>query len=228
MARSQRTDPLESGMTMSGGSADPISGQFSKIRSLIGAASPSSLATPVPGGPTTGFAAGPTSTDIYRQGENLVGGTGVNLSAIGNNLLGSGVNMLGAPADFFSALLSGDPTRMTQALAPTAATISQQNLAPLQTAQQNLPRGGYAASTAAELPFSEASQVGNAALNLQPAAAQALSKLGIDVSQLGLGEQGMGLEALQNLVQNALGKMGVTKGITENLANVGSFLQSII
>lgn len=228
MASKLKSDPLDSGMTSSGGSADPISGQFSKIRNLIGASSPASTAPPVPGGPTTGFAAGPNSSDILRQGVNLTGGTGVNLGTIGNNLLGEGVNLLQDPAKFFSDLLSGDPSRMTQVLAPTASLIQQQQQPLIQQAQQNLPRGGFASSTIAELPFATAGKVNDAALGLQSSAAQNLTGLGTGLAQLGQGEQQMSLQALEQIINAALGKMGVTKGITENMANVGQFLQGII
>lgn len=222
MAR--KSDPLsmDSGMTASGSSADPISGQFSKIRSLIGASTPAgTLAstptappTPVAGGPTTGFAAGPNSSDILRQGINLVGQQGAGLSGFGNQLLQS-------PTDFYSALLSGDPTRMTQALSPTAANINQMYQPLIQQAQQTLPRGGFGASTVAELPFAQQSQINNAALGLQPGAASALTGLGTQ-------EQSLGLQGLQQIINAAIGKMGVTTGITGNLANVGNFISSIV
>lgn len=228
MARSPQTnDPLGSGMTASGGSADPISAQFSKIRNLIGAPAPgvqpAGAATPlapaagpaptVPGTPG-GFTAGANSSDILRQGINLVGGQGASMTGFGNALLQS-------PVNFYSALLSGDPTRITQALAPTAAAVGQQFIAPTEEAMQTMPRGGYASSTIAELPFTEASKVGNAALGLQPAAAEALTGLGTQ-------EQQLGMAGLQQIIQAALQKMGVTQSVTQGLSNVGNFLQGII
>lgn len=218
----QRSDPLSSGMTFSGGSRDPISAQFSNIRSLIGpqTSTPAIGAPPGAGTPATsptgtpGFTAGGTSSDILRQGLNLAGGAGT-------SLFGQGSSILSQPIQFFQALLSGDPTAIQNALAPTAATIRQQFVAPTQQAQQYTPRGGYGAATQAELPFAEASQIGNAALGLQPAAAQALTGIGT-------GQEQLGLQQIQQLIQGALGKMGVTTGITGNLANVGQFLSSII
>lgn len=228
--RNAMSDPLNSGTTMSGGSADPISGQFSQIRSLIGAPSPAvpSTPTPVAGGPTSGFAAGLNSSDILRQGINLVGGTGTNMGTVGSSLLGQGVGLLQDPTAFFQALLSGDPTRTTQALAPTAATISSQYAPMTSQAQGQLPKGGYASSTLAELPFAQAGQVGNAALGLQSQAAQGLTGLGTSIAGLGQNEQQMGLQGLQQIINAALGKMGVTSSITQNLANTGQFLSSII
>jgi hypothetical protein len=209
-----------SGTTSSGGSADPIAGQFSRIRNIIGTPTGTSIPSIGTGGPTPSFPAGPTSSDILRQGINLVGGQGVNLSNLGNLLLGTGVGTLQQPFDFYSKLLSGDPTTMTQALAPTASTISQLYQPLITNAQQNLPRGGFSAATAAELPFAEAGQIGNAALALQPQAASALEQLGLDVSKLGLGEQAAGQQGIQDIIQAALGKMGVTTSITANLGNI--------
>lgn len=240
-----RQNPLDSGTTTSGGSADPISGQFSKIRSLIGAASPTSVATApagtssspfgVPstpplaaGGPTAGFAAGANSSDILRQGINLTGGQGVDLSTVGGGLLGQGVNMLNLPANYYQKLLSGDPTTITQALAPTAAALAPQTQNLIQTATNNMPRGGFAASTVAEAPFAEQAKLNEAAYGQIPGAATGAAGLGSTVAGLGQGEQQLGLQALQQIINASLGKMGVTTGITGNLANVGSFLQGII
>lgn len=232
------TDPLgggsitgyggSSGTTTSGGSADPISGQFSQIRNIIGTPTGSSIPSIGAGGPTASFGAGSNSSDILRQGINLIGGQGINLSNLGNLLLGTGMGTLQGPMDFYTKLLSGDPTTMTQALAPTAAAISAQYQPLLTGAAQNLPRGGFAAGTLAELPFAQAGQVGNAALALQPAAAAALQSLGLDVSKLGMGEQAAGQQGIQDIISAALGKMGVTGGITQNLANVGQFISSLV
>lgn len=229
-----RSDPLSSGFTGSGGSRDPISSQFSQIRSLIGPAQPASPGVSAPsfGAPSPtgspGFTAGSNSSDILRQGFNLLGGAGTGLTGAGTDVFGQGLNLLNQPTAFYQALLSGDPTAMQNALAPTAAAIKQQFVAPTQQATNFMPRGGYAASTLAELPFAQAGQVGNAALGLQKDAASAISGIGKDVAGLGQGEQQLGLQQIQQLVQAALGKMGVTTGITGNLANVGQFLSSII
>lgn len=231
MARNLNFDPFggpapgDSGTTFSGGSADPISGQMSKIRSIIG---PTNLPPVGTGSPTPSFGAGPNSSDILRQGINLIGSQGTSLSNAGNLLLGGGLATAQPGIDFFSALLSGDPSKMTAALAPTANTIENQYQPLIANARQNLPRGGFAAGTEAELPFTIANQVGNKALDLQSGAAQFLASLGIDLSKLGLTEQGIGQTGIQDIINAALGKMGVTTGITSNLANVGNFLSSLI
>lgn len=228
MARSLNTDPLgggyfaptagDSGTTTSGGSADPISGQFSKIRSIIGTPTGPSLPPIVAQGPTSGFAAGINSSDILRQGINLAGGQGVNLANLGNTILGTGIGTLQAPVDFYSKLLSGDPATMTSALAPTASAIEAQYQPLISNAQMNMPRGGFSASTAAELPFTIAGEVGKTAETLQPAAASALSQLGLDVSQLGATEQRLGQSGIQAILNAALGKMGATASITDILS----------
>ena len=227
--RTSGTSPVGGpGTTASGGSTDPIAGQFSKIRSLIGQPTGPALPGIGQGGPTGSFSAGPTSSDIFRQGINILGSQGLNWSNLGDTILGTGMGILQQPADFYSKLLSGDPTTMSQVLAPTAAEISQQYQPALTEARQFLPRGGYGASTAAELPFTIAGQVGNAALGLQPAAASALNQLGLDVSKLGMGEQAAGATDIQSVVQGVLNKMGVTGSLTQSLSNIGSFISSLV
>ena len=209
-------------------SNDPIAGQFSQIRGILGQPTGPALPSIGQGGPTGSFSAGPTSSDIFRQGINIIGSQGLNWSNLGDLLLGTGQGILQQPADFYSKLLSGDPTTMSQVLAPTAAEISQQYQPAFTEARQFLPRGGYGASTTAELPFTIAGQVGNAALGLQPAAAQALNQLGLDVSKLGLGEQAAGQADITAMIQGVLGKMGVTTPLSQSLSNIGSFISSLI
>jgi hypothetical protein len=88
-----------------------------------------------------------------------------------------------------------------------------------------MPAGGYRAATLAGLPQAQAAQVGNAALQLQPAAAQALASLGGEQASIGQGMAGVGtqigglgttltgqgLQSLQNLVADLLNKQRINQ-----------------
>lgn len=190
-------------------------------------------------------------TAFWRGLSNYAGGAGPSFLQAGGNLLGTGMgvtqggldmsgtgfgttqtglNTLQPSIDFYKKILSGDPTATTQALAPTAANIAAITSGATNQATQGLPGGGYRAATLAGLPQAEAAAVGNAALGLQPAAAQALGQLGgeqaqIGATQAGIGQgvsgtglgigqlgsvlTGQGLQTLQNTIADVLSKMGI-------------------
>jgi hypothetical protein len=189
--------------------------------------------------------AGSTVPSFLQSGGNLLGtGMGVtqgglDMSGTGFGTTTQGLQTLQPSIDFYNKILSGDPTATAQALAPTAANISQITSGATNQATQGLPGGGYRAATLAGLPYAQAAQVGNAALQLQPAAATALGQLGGEqaqigatqagigqgVSQTGLGVgqlgtvlTGQGLQTLQNTIADVLSKMGINiQGGTANL-----------
>jgi hypothetical protein len=133
----------------------------------------------------------------------------------GLDITGTGLQTMQPSIDFYNKLLAGDPTATTQALAPTAANISQITSGATNQAMQGMPQGGYRAATLAGLPFAQAQQVGNAALQLQPAAAQALGNLGVEQAQIGQGVAGTGL----GVGGMGLGLVGQGVGAVQNAAS---------
>jgi len=175
--------------------------------------------------------AGTTAPAFIQQGGNVLG-TGLGVTQGGLDVSQQGLQTLQPSIDFYNKLLSGDPTATTAALAPTAANIAAITSGATDQASRGMPGGGYRAATMAGLPFAQAAQVGNAALALQPQAAQALGTLGGEQAQIGaniagtgtqLGQlgtvlTGQGLQSLENTVQDILRKMGINiQGGTANL-----------
>jgi hypothetical protein len=179
---------------------------------------------------------GQAAPAMLTEGGNLVdtgvGATegGIGMSGAGFGTTEAGLATLQPAIDYYSKLLSGDPATTTAALAPTAANISTITSGAENQAGQGMPAGGYRAATMAGLPQAQAAQVGNAALGLQPAAAQALAGLGGEVANIGgtQGQIGQGvaqagsnisqtgttlssqaLQAIQNYIQDALQKVGL-------------------
>lgn len=180
--------------------------------------------------------AGTTGAGLTQAGGNLISGSlpiiqsGTDMSGTGFGTTQTGLNTLQPSIDFYSKLLAGNPQATAQALAPTAANISSIYSGALNNATMGTPAGGYRAATIAGLPQAEAAQVGNAALQLQPAAAAALGQLGgeqaqigaeqagigqgvaqtgLGVGQLGTVLTGQGLQTLQNTIADVLNKMGI-------------------
>jgi len=181
---------------------------------------------------------GQAAPTAFTMGQNLLG-TGLGVTQGGLGVAGGGVGVMGTgletlqpSIDFYNKILAGDPSTTSAALAPTAANIAQIYSGALNQANQGMPAGGYRAATLAGLPQAQAAQVGNAALGLQPAAAQALAALGGEQAQIGqgiagvgttigglgtqiggLGTQltGQGLSGIQNLAQDLLEKQHINQ-----------------
>lgn len=134
---------------------------------------------------------GQTAPAMLSEGSNLVN-TGMGVTQGGLDMTGAGFGTtqtglatLQPSIDFYTKLASGDPTAMTQALAPASAAASGIETNALAQLNQGGPRGGYSSLEAANLPTALAGQIGGAALALQPQALQMLASLGGEQAQIG-------------------------------------------
>jgi len=175
--------------------------------------------------------AGTAAPQFLQMGGSLIGqGTGV--AQGGLEVTGQGLEDIQPAVDFYSKILSGDPSATTAALAPTAANLSAIYSGATDQAMHGMPAGGFRANMLAGLPYQQAAQIGNAAVGLQPLAAQNVEKAGVDIAGIGqgisgtgvkLGElgttlTGQGLTSLQATIEDMLRKMGINiEGGTANL-----------
>jgi hypothetical protein len=221
---------------------DPMSNAFAPIYSMIGGRGGGG-GTQVTGGGSGPFGLQPQGmqgndlTQMQRSLTNLLGTTGGQLGQLGQNVLGAGMQgaqqgfgtmeqglqTLQDPLSYWQAILSGDPTKTAAALGPTATNLSQIFSGATNQAAQGMPGGGYRAATLAGLPQVQASQLGNALLQLQPTAATQLGTLGQEQAQIGsgmgqlgtaiggLGTQltGQGLQGLNDAINAVLQKMNL-------------------
>lgn len=222
--------------------------------------------------PNTMSVGNPNNTGMYSQGTSAEGTAGASFMGAGSNLVGTGLgvtqgglDMSGAgfgetqqaqqtlqpTVDFYTKLMSGDPATVTSALAPTADNIAAIYSGAVNNANMGSPAGGYRAATLAGLPQAEAAQVGNAALALQPAAAQGLAQASqqenaiggtqaqIGGSVSGTGQQiagtgtqltSQGLTAIQDAVANALQKLGFNAqtGALNTFSTISTGLNQLI
>ena len=214
------------------------------------------------GGRNTTLATQPISgdslTQYFRSLSNQLGQTGAGAFNTGMGVFGQGVNYAGTPQTTFgtagdtlgrasstldpaeaywNAILKGGP-EATAAVAPYATMVGQNYANAANTAATTMPRGGYASTVSAQLPFAQARDVNNSLLQLQPQAAQQLNtvagtRAGIGQAQTGLGgaqsglagllmqgglsQQGIGSNMLQAALQSILQKMGIN--VTESGQN---------
>lgn len=169
---------------------------------------------------------GNSLTQFIRALNNYLQQTGSNTFQSGQGILGSALpgfaqaSQTAQPAaDYWSAILSGDPQKVSAAIAPSASAINNQYAAAQRGIQTTSPRGGFSAGLTAALPFERAGQVGNLAAGLQPMAAQQLPQiaglqgsLASSLGQLGLGQSGLGSNLLNLVSQNQLGVRGQDVG----------------
>jgi hypothetical protein len=149
---------------------------------------------------------GDNSLSQYLRSLTNFGGTS------GTAAFGTGQQLIQPAADYWSAILSGNPQALTAATAPTASMLSTLYSGATNNASTGLPQGGYRSTQIAQLPFSQAQQVGNYLLGLQP---QAASQLG----QLGTTESGLGSNMLAQTLQALMQRRG--QNMTQDTANLG-------
>ena len=144
--------------------------------------------------------------------ENLALGRGTTNQAISG--VGQAQSTLQPGIDYWTRLLSGDTGETVKALAPEASTINSQ-YAQASRAASMLPRGGFAAATQANLPFSAARDIGNAALSLRPQAAQGVMQgaqaqggLAQLLALIGQGQSSLGSGQIGQTIQGQLGVRG--------------------
>lgn len=120
-----------------------------------------------------------------------------------------GINALTSAANYWSPLLSGNRQQMMQFLGPEISSIINQYGAASRQASEFMPRGGMTASFRGELPFQQASQIGNLMFGMRPLAASQLTGIGGTALSGGLGGASGaagGASALGGLLLNQRGQ----------------------
>jgi hypothetical protein len=184
----------------------------------------------------TGAGAFNTGAGVFGQG---VGGVGTAQGTAGTALgtYDKAMGTVDPAAAYWQAILQGGPAA-TAAIAPYATQVGTNYANANSTAQSMLPKGGYSSTVQAQLPFAQARDVNNSLLQLQPQAAQQLNTIagtqgglaggqagvgGLQgnlaslLLQGGLGQEGVGSNLLQSVLQGLLQKMGIN--VTESGQN---------
>jgi hypothetical protein len=151
---------------------------------------------------------GPTSQEKSAEGQ--VGASAQAQSALGGQAAGQGSKLfnqaekaLKGPLNYWSSILSGNPTAVASAVAPTTNAISQQyNNAEL--AQQALTPGTVSGQDTQTLETQKAGAISNAIMQAPQQAASSLASLtgtllGGSTAETGLGLQGYSGSAASNL-----------------------------
>lgn len=103
----------------------------------------------------------------------------------GTSTFDTGTGDVGKARDYWTALMSGDPTKMSQALAPQISAIKGQSGQAIRGLEQFSGRSGGTSAAVQAQNFEAQSAIQNLFDMMGPMSAQELEKLGIS-------EQGMG------------------------------------
>ncbi len=186
---------------------------------------------------------GDSLTQFIRAFSNYLQNQGQGTFNYGQQLTGQGAQgfqtageTLQPSVDYWTKLLSGDPSVTSAAVAPSAGVISKQYDAASRAAATSLPRGGFSAGLQASLPFQKASQIGGLVQNLQPLAAQGLQQsaglqgsLAQGLGGLGLGTSQLGSGLLDLAGNTQLTRRGQNYGVDiNNISNLTKGLTSLV
>jgi|WetSurMetagenome_2_1015567.scaffolds.fasta_scaffold172036_2 hypothetical protein len=160
---------------------------------------------------------------------SLFGGSNSTLSkdiqqfgSLGNFATGLGQSNLTKASDFWSSILSGNQSKISQTLAPEMNAMKQQGQQQKQQLGQFGTRSGGTASAGAGIDTSTRGNISNMVSSLLGSAASNLGSLG--TSTLGQGMQALGQEA--NLSQQQMSNWANSlfgKGLTSGISSLESF-----
>jgi len=132
------------------------------------------------------------------------------LQPFATNFLQQGSQTFQPSIDYWTKILSGDRSEITGALAPEIGRISSGYDQASRTAGMFAPSGGGRSQLMAELPFQKARDISSLISTLRPQAAQQLSGIAAQLSQLGMDANQIMAVLLQGI-----------RGGGESLANIG-------
>ena len=104
-------------------------------------------------------------------------GTAMGSTGTAMDTTGAALKSLNPAEDYWTKLLSGDQATMNQAIAPVATQAGTNYATAMTSANQNMPKGGYAGVLSASLPQAQAREVNQALYALQPTAATNLNTI---------------------------------------------------
>lgn len=157
-----------------------------------------------------------TQQGALQQGINTATNTVI---PTGQNWMDMASTAINPAANYWSSILSGDRNTMTQALSPEITQLTSGNTAAINNANQFMPRGGARSQTLANVPFTQAQQIGNLFATLRPQAATALGQLGTTEGSIGSGLLSSGLFGLTGAGGGAGATGASLIGGTQNATN---------
>ena len=160
-----------------------------------------------------GIAAPPSSggnsmTNFLQSVEGALSTGGQATFGQGQQQYGQGIQDFGPALNYWNDILSGDKSKMEQAIAPEKSDILSQYRARRRNMAQLSSRSGGTNEAIASSEFAEAGDVSSLLQKLRPQAAKESSAIAGEIAKLGLGESQMGLSAINDAISAALSQRG--------------------
>jgi hypothetical protein len=148
----------------------------------------------------------------------------VQLTAAGNQSFGSGqqtynqgLQDFGPALDYWNSILSGNKAEMESAIAPEKNDILSQYRAKRKQMAATGSRSGGTNEAVAQSEFSQAGDVAGLMQKLRPQAAQQSSAIAGQITDAGLKESDMGMQAIAQMLQAGVTERGQTIGILQSI-----------
>lgn len=141
----------------------------------------------------------------------------------GGAMQDQGADALGAVNDYFKKLAGGDAASVLSATSASRGRVIDQYDVARQNAAAFSPKGGGTTAASAMSRVAEANQLSDLTSEAQTTGMDRLAKLGIDVSQLGLGEDQLGSHDLDTLISAVMGEkqLDAQKSIAKSQTTAG-------
>lgn len=127
-------------------------------------------------------------------------------SASAEKTSAEGDDALGAVNNYFKQLASGDSASLLASTAASRGRVIDQYDVARQNAANFSPRGGGTTAASAMSRVAEANQLSDLTSSAQTSAMDRLASLGIDLKQIGLGEEQLASADLNTLINAVLGQ----------------------
>lgn len=138
-------------------------------------------------------------------------------------LLNTGLSVFNPAADYFKSLLSGDPTKVAQAVGPTSDVLKGQAASQSRQLAATMPAGGEANAAQAENAQNSSNNLARLYAGVQPGAATALGQLAGTPIGAGAPNVGSGLKYdTHQQEQQAQSKGALGSGVGQVLGRAGS------
>jgi hypothetical protein len=168
-----------------------------------------------------------TSSPLNQYSEsitNLLGSQGQSTQQTGQSLTSAGVAEAQPALNYWTGILSGNPTDVAAAAAPQINASNQQFQSQRKVLDQYTPMGGGRSQSLANLNTTRAQTNANIISNTQAGAAAPLASTALGQQQVGTTEQSLGIQQLGQAMQAILSRMGLNQ--SGDFANTFSSIMS--
>jgi hypothetical protein len=156
-------------------------------------------------------------TPDLSQTKTQLTGYGNDSFASGQQNYQKGIQDFGPALDYWNSILSGNKSEMESATAPEKADILSQYRAKRKQMAATGSRSGGTNEAVAQSEFSQAGDVAGLMQKLRPQAAKESSAIAGQITDAGLKESDMGMQAIAQMLQAGVAERGQTIGILNAL-----------